>query len=60
MGKAGIMRYIMLESAADLNRQEVEALMVAATNKLIIPFPPSGKGGLIIKESKRKKADRKK
>lgn len=56
MGKAGIMRYILLESAKDLKRPEVEALMIAAESKLHIPIAPSGKGQLIIKESKRKKA----
>lgn len=60
MGKAGIMRYIMLESAKDLNQPEVEALMIAAESKLHIPITPSGKGQLMIKESKRKKGSNKK
>jgi hypothetical protein len=60
LGKADIMRYILLESVEDLNRPEVEALMIAAESKLLFPIAPSGKGQLIIKESKRKKAADKK
>jgi hypothetical protein len=60
MGNAGIMRYMRLEKAEDLSCSELQELMIFATEKLIIPIPSSGKGRLIIKASKRKKAGGKK
>lgn len=47
-GKAGA-RYMVLASAKDLLRPEVEALMVAAEKASTIPIPTTGRGQLIMK-----------
>ncbi len=54
MGKAGQIRFIRPESAVDLQRTEVEALIVAAIKAAKIPVPKSGKGMMIIKSSNSK------
>lgn len=49
-GKAGA-RYVVVGSAKDLLRPEVEALMVAAEKVAKIPLKASGRGELIMKDS---------
>lgn len=49
-GKAGA-RYMVLGSAKDLLRPEVEALMKAAEKVAKVPLPKTGRGELIMKES---------
>ncbi len=58
-GKAGV-RYMMLGSAKDLLRPEVEALMVAAEKAAKVPLKASGRGELIMKPSASEKRPRKK
>jgi hypothetical protein len=49
-GKAGA-RYLTLESAKDLLRPEVEALMIAAEKVAKVPLKATGRGELIMKDS---------
>lgn len=49
-GKAGA-RYVVVDSAKDLLRPEVEALMVAAEKAAKVPLKASGRGELIMKDS---------
>lgn len=49
-GKAGA-RYLVLESAKDLLRPEVEALMAVAAKISKVPLKASGRGELIMKPS---------
>ena len=58
LGKAGA-RYMMLGSAKDLLRSEVEALMTAAEKTAKVPLRASGKGALIMKPSAAEKKPRK-
>ena len=55
LGKATQIRYILLEPGKELLRPEVEAMMVAATKFSTTLIAPTGKGTLILKESRRKK-----
>lgn len=49
-GKAGA-RYIVIGTAKDLLRPEVEALMKAAEKIAKVPLKPTGRGELIMKDS---------
>lgn len=49
-GKAGA-RYLVLGSARDLSRPEVEALIAAAEKIAKVPLKGSGRGELIMKDS---------
>ncbi len=49
-GKAGA-RYLVLESAKDLHRPEVEALIKAAEKNTKVPLKATGRGKLIMKDS---------
>ena len=53
-------RYLMLESAKDLLRPEVEALMTAAEKTAKVPLRTTGKGAVIIKPSASEKKPKKK
>lgn len=50
LGKAGA-RYMMMESAKELQRPEIEALFLAAVKHAKVPVPVSGKGKVIVKET---------
>jgi hypothetical protein len=52
LGKAGLIRYINIKSSKDLTQPEVDAMISASAAMLKIPYPESGRGRLIIKESK--------
>lgn len=58
-GKAGA-RYMMLGSAGDLLRPEVESLMTAAERAVKFPLAASGRGQLIMKPGSSEKKPRKK
>ena len=57
-GKAGA-RYMMLLSAKDLLRPEVEALLIAAEKAAKVPLPATGRGTLIMKPSTSEKKPKK-
>ncbi|HEY6951316.1 MAG TPA: hypothetical protein VI758_02845 [Bacteroidota bacterium] len=59
LGNAGQTRFIWLESARDMLRPEVEALMTAAVRKARIPLRKSGRGEVIIKSMSWKQRPRK-
>lgn len=54
-GKTGQIRYIMVESARQLELPEVVALMAAAEKLSTAPVDHSAKGSLILKESRKSK-----
>lgn len=58
-GKAGA-RYLVLTSAKDLLRPEVEALMTAAEKASKVPIPAAGRGALIMKPGASEKKPNKK
>lgn len=58
-GKAGA-RYMVLGSAKDIARPEVEALIVAAEKMAKVPLPVKGRGAVIIKPSGAEKKVKKK
>lgn len=51
-GSGKQVRFIQLESARQLAQPDVKALMAAAIEHASIPYPPKGKGSLIIKTNK--------
>jgi len=53
-------RFVRLESAAVLNRPEVQALLTAAIDQAKTPFPASGKGKVIIRSISAKQKPRRK
>lgn len=52
LGNANQIRYIQLESAGDLSKPEVEAVMTAAVKRFKFPLTGPEKGRLVIKPSK--------
>ncbi len=58
-GKAGA-RYMVVTSAKDLTKPEVEALFVAAEKKAKVPLRATGRGAVIIKPSGAAKKPKKK
>lgn len=57
-GEGKQVRFIRVESAADLTRPEVEALMGAAAAQAKTPLPETGRGRLIIKSISAKQRPR--
>jgi hypothetical protein len=58
LGSGNQVRFIRVESAADLARPEVEALLAAAAAQAKTPLAPSGKGKLIIRSVSAKQRPR--
>ena len=58
LGSGNQVRFIRLESAGDLARPEVEALLAAAAAQAKTPLAPSGKGKLIIRSVSAKQRPR--
>jgi hypothetical protein len=60
LGSGKQTRFIRLESASVLVRPEVESLIAAAIAQSAIPFPPRGRGKLIIRSVSAKQRPRRK
>jgi hypothetical protein len=58
LGSGAQVRFIRLESAGDLARPEVEALLAAAAAQARTPFAPKGRGKLIIRSVSAKQRPR--
>jgi hypothetical protein len=58
LGSGKQTRFIRLESAATLARPEVETLLAAAIARAKTPFPPRGRGRLIIRSVSAKQRPR--
>ena len=48
-GSAGIVRYVPIEAASQLNDPDVKALIAAALAQAKVPYAPKGKGTLVIR-----------
>ena len=53
-GSGGTVRYVALDSAADIDRPEVEAVMAAALKLANVRLDPKAKGALILKAEEQK------
>jgi len=60
LGSGNQTRFIRLESAGDLERPEVEALVAAAIARAKTPLPATGRGKLIIRSVSAKQRPRRK
>jgi hypothetical protein len=60
LGSGRQTRFVQLEAASQLGHRDVKALIAAAVDKLTVPLPSKGKGGLIIKLTAAKKRSRRK
>lgn len=58
LGEGKQNRFIRLSSAKVLDRPEVEALIAAAVKQAQVPFPGSGRGGLIVRSVSKKQRPR--
>lgn len=59
LGSGNQTRFIRLESAADLSRPEIEALIAAAKANAKTPLPKTGRGKLVIRSVSAKQRPRK-
>jgi hypothetical protein len=57
-GSGKTVRYVLLHSAADFDRPEVEALIVAASKLAKLRLDPGAKGAVIIRAEKQKERAR--
>jgi hypothetical protein len=53
-GSAKTVRYVVIDTAADFDRPEIEALMAAAVKLANVRLDPSAKGAVIIKAEEQK------
>jgi hypothetical protein len=60
LGSGSQTRFVRLESAGDLSRPEVQALLDAAVARAKRPFPASGRGKLVIRSVAAKQRPRRK
>jgi len=60
LGSGNQTRFIRLEDVGVLKRPEVEAMIAAAVSQSKVPFPPSGRGKLIIRSISAKQRPRRK
>ncbi|HWY40975.1 MAG TPA: hypothetical protein VNX27_09290 [Chthoniobacterales bacterium] len=60
LGEGNQTRFIRLESASNLNRREVKALLAAAVAQSKTPLPMSGAGALVIRSVSAKQRPRRK
>lgn len=58
LGSGNIVRHIRLESAADLDKPAIKALMAHALKRAKVPFEPGMRGRLIIKSISAKQRPR--
>lgn len=57
-GKAKMVRFVELTKASDLNTPDIKGFITATIEQAKLPFPPKGKGQLIIKSSGKKRGKR--
>lgn len=60
LGSGNQTRFIRIDSAADVTRPAIRALMVAATARAKTPFPVKGRGTLIIRSVSKQQRPRRK